>query len=127
MDYAVKEQPDLKDFFIDNWNKQLDRTKIDSRTNKPTYNSAAQRTTLNGILFDALGSTHNKDALLICDDNINSDKARVWDKIDASSDKKFADAVDDAISGHSPSTKFLSAIRTVSLHSRQVIFGVGYD
>lgn len=113
MNFAAAKTPGLDKFFIKFWNKELDQSMIAARAKKPTYKSASPRKTLNELVFDALGTTNNKDALVICDYNINSDKARVWKMVAPTEADKYQRAVDESISGASPSTEYLTSIRTV--------------
>ena len=113
-DFAVDKTPSLKKFFEDYWNKELDKAKVDARKNKPSYPKTGNtRLTLNLLVFDALGSTQNKDALILCDDQINYFKARVWDEIETVDPDKFDKAVKASIAGSAPSSKFLSMLRVV--------------
>jgi hypothetical protein len=113
-DYAVSKTAGLDKFFINFWNKDLDRLEITGRAHKPSYpKGPTERKTINQLVFDAFGSTNNKNALILCNDQINAYKARIWKMIDTTDATEYEKDVKASISGALPSSVYLSHIRTV--------------
>ncbi|KAJ4984185.1 hypothetical protein SVAN01_10293 [Stagonosporopsis vannaccii] len=68
-----------KSFFVDWWNKALDATEVADRPNKPSITMGDQ-VTLNNLVFEALGSNNNRDDFVLCEEEINGYKARIWNR-----------------------------------------------
>ncbi|KAF2689352.1 hypothetical protein K458DRAFT_400124 [Lentithecium fluviatile CBS 122367] len=75
MEYSP-EVPGLGDFFINYYKEKFDKKTIAGRKSKPSYGGATTRTSLHELVFDALGTTKNKGALIISYDPINKEHQR---------------------------------------------------
>ena len=109
---TAKANTKLKAFFKTWWNKELDSVKVGNRPNKPSITMGDQ-TTINNLVFEALGSDNNKEDFVLCEDEINGYKARMWKKVAPMQNRKYGDAVKDAVAGKSTSNIYLSGLRNV--------------
>jgi hypothetical protein len=78
------------------------------------------RTTINKMVFEALGSDNNREDFVLCHEEINGYKARIWDlkaPMALTSSKKvkgkYTLAVEDAVAGKTDSNMYLSGLRAV--------------
>jgi hypothetical protein len=69
------------------------------------------RNTLNDLIFEALGSKFNREDFVICQDEINAYKARMWKTV--SPMDGYGEFVTDALEGAIGSNKYLSGLRNV--------------
>lgn len=107
-------------FFEDFWNKPLPTATVDSRPNNPlpAKNQAKfKEPTLNDLVFQALGSSKNREEFVICEKSINSVKENVWSGADPMEEGRFKKYAGDAAKGILNKDTFLSPLRTVSLHT----------
>ena len=113
MEFAVKQNSALDVFFRNEWSKKLSPTSIASRKSKPPYKLTKQDS-LMALIFEPMGSLGNPKNFVLCEQQINLYKERLW-----SADKAlmkpvvYDDAVENAMKGAVPSSDFLSALRLV--------------
>jgi hypothetical protein len=69
------------------------------------------RNTLNDLIFEALGSKFNREDFVICQDEINGYKARMWGTV--SPMDGYEGYVTSALEGEIGSNKYLSGLRNV--------------
>ncbi|KAJ4985095.1 mutanase [Stagonosporopsis vannaccii] len=98
-------------FFQDYWIKEFTVTQVSKRTNKPPI-EMGKRKTLNDLVFEALGSSFNRNDFVLCEKEINSYKERLWSRTNPMDKGKLKIYLQDAVSGALPSTYFLSVLRT---------------
>ncbi|OAG03542.1 uncharacterized protein CC84DRAFT_859040 [Paraphaeosphaeria sporulosa] len=96
------------------WNKDV-QAKINTRN--PTFtgyenskDARYQDKSLNDVVFEAFGSSRNVDDFVLCEDGINSFKAKLWLGDDPAA--KWNDAATKAAKGLKPSDEYLSPLRT---------------
>jgi hypothetical protein len=104
-------------WFNEWWNKDV-QVKIDSRTDKFTGyknsdDAARKDKTLNNIVFEAMGSTRNVKDFLLCEDSINSYKAKLWANEAPFAETDWKRIAKFAATGQLPSNEHLSGLRTV--------------
>lgn len=109
---VAKADPKLKTFFETWWNKELDPTVVASRPNKPLITMGDQKT-INNLVFEALGSNNNREDFVLCEEEINGYKARIWNTKNPMAPGKYKTAVTDAVTGATDSALYLSALRSV--------------
>ncbi|KAG9201759.1 hypothetical protein G6514_005375 [Epicoccum nigrum] len=114
---AGKNDANIKKFVEEWWNKELDPVKASKRPNKPPI-TMGDRTTINKMVFEALGSDNNREDFVLCHEEINGYKARIWDlkaPMALTSPKKvkgkYTLAVEDAVAGKTDSNMYLSGLR----------------
>ena len=98
------------------WNKDI-QNKINTRKSKfkgytNSKDAKYQDKSLNDVIFEAFGSTRNVEDFVLCEDGINSFKAKLWLGDDPAA--SWGDAARKAAKGLKPSDEYLSALRTVS-------------
>ncbi|XPS98960.1 hypothetical protein M3J09_008147 [Ascochyta lentis] len=69
------------------------------------------QTTINDLVFEALGSNNNRDDFVLCEEEINGYKARIWNQKNAMAPAKYKKAVTDGVSGATGSNVYLSGLR----------------
>lgn len=114
MNTVVKKDSKKTPFFATWWNKELDPTTVAARPNKPSITMGDQ-TTINNLVFEALGSNNNRDDFVLCEEEINGYKARIWNQQNAMAPTRYKKAVTDGVSGATNSNLYLSALRSVSI------------
>jgi hypothetical protein len=117
MVFATGKDKTLEAFFRNKYVKPTTgTTSIANRPGKPTYTLGTNppRDSLMRLVFEALGTTPNPNDLVLCEQQINSLKARVWSTSDIMATKAYDEIVDSAMEGGTPSSTFLTAIRLVS-------------
>ena len=117
MGEAGKKDANIKKFVEEWWNKELDSVKASQRPNKPPI-TMGDRTTINKMVFEALGSDNNREDFVLCHEEINSYKARIWDlkapmALKRTTKGKYTIAVEDAVAGKTDSNMYLSGLRAV--------------
>jgi hypothetical protein len=112
---VVKSNPALRTFFTTHWNVALTQQVIGARANKPSIETNAAVVTLNGLVFQAMGSNYNREDFVVCDHEINSYKARIWDQKAPMELNKYNLLVTDALSGALSSNAYQSVLRNVSI------------
>jgi hypothetical protein len=112
---VVKLNPALRTFFTTHWNVALTQQIIGARANKPSIETNAAVVTLNGLVFQAMGSNYNREDFVVCDHEINSYKARIWDQKAPMELNKYNLLVTDALSGALSSNAYQSVLRNVSI------------
>lgn len=110
---VAKGDATLTKFFKTWWNKKLDSKAVEARTNKPDI-TMVLRDTLNNRVFEALGSSKNRVDFVLCENELNEYKARVWAKKAPMELVMYKKAVAASIDGGLPSTVYQTALRTVS-------------
>jgi hypothetical protein len=110
IDYAVTQESKLKAFFENLWNKDLAAADVASRPNKPQI-PMGTRSTLNNLVFEALGSNFNREDFVICEEEINGYKARIWKTL--SPMDNYKNTVTSALKGEIDSNVYLSGLRNV--------------
>ncbi|KAF2709024.1 hypothetical protein K504DRAFT_491640 [Pleomassaria siparia CBS 279.74] len=102
------------DWFSQYWNKRYPARV----RNRPKQVAAYPRpdnppdTSINDIVFEALGSKTNADDFVLCESSINSAKARLWANKSPSKSKPLKVLAERAASGVVDSSKYISVIRT---------------
>lgn len=104
-------------WFNEWWNKDV-QVKVDSRTDKFTGyknsdDAARKDKTLNDIVFEAMGSVRNVNDFLLCEDSINSYKAKLWANEAPFAETDWKRIAKFAATGQLPSNEHLSGLRTV--------------
>jgi hypothetical protein len=99
-------------FFLTWWNKALDQKKVEGRKNN-IARPDDKLTTLNDLVFQALGSNTNLDNFVLCNDEINSYKARVWSQISHVAEDKYKQEIESVLNGMSNSNTLHSSFRAV--------------
>lgn len=114
MQYADQKDPTLGTFFRTHWQRSL--TGISTRRHRPTYKlgTTPLRNTLERLVFEAMGSTANPSDFVLCDDEINNYKKRLWARENLMAPGRYTAAVQEAMTGAITSSEFLSALRLVS-------------
>lgn len=115
IEHVVKSNPALRTFFTTHWNVALTQPVIGARANKPSIETNAAVVTLNGLVFQAMGSNYNREDFVVCDHEINSYKARIWDQKAPMELNKYNLLVTDALSGALSSNAYQSVLRNVSI------------
>jgi hypothetical protein len=110
IDYAVGKESKLKAFFENSWKKNLVAADPENRPNQPKI-TMGTRSTLNDLVFEALGSNFNREGFVICEDEINGYKARMW-KTTSPMDN-YKNTVTSALKGEIGSNVYLSGLRNV--------------
>lgn len=81
----------------------------------PGYNPVKQPdSTINDLIFEALGSEDNVEDFAICELGINSFKAKLWSGSDPVVTKDWQKMAKEASDGSIPASEHLSQLRTVS-------------
>ena len=110
-------------FFSQYWNTEItSQTAWDDRPNKPITGKKAapfkgSARTINNLIFQALGSSYNRDDFVLCQKDINSLKESAWAEDNFMDPRKFKVYAQDAAVGGVDSTLFLSPLRAVSITS----------
>lgn len=112
MNSVIGKDAKKKSFFADWWNKDLDPTEVANRPNKPLITMGDQ-ITLNNLVFEALGSNNNREDFVLCEEEINGYKARIWNKKAPMGAGRYKIAVKDALNGATDSNMYLSGLRSV--------------
>ncbi|KAF9696463.1 hypothetical protein EKO04_005206 [Ascochyta lentis] len=104
-------------WFNEWWNKDV-QGKVDSRLDKfagyKNSNDATRKDkTLNNLVFEAMGSTRNVNDFLLCEDGINSYKAKLWANEAPFAETDWKRITKFAATGQLPSNEHLSGVRTV--------------
>ncbi|KAJ4375481.1 hypothetical protein N0V86_007012 [Didymella sp. IMI 355093] len=108
---SVAKDAKIKAFIENGWNTDLDTTKVANGPNKPSI-TMGNRKMLNSLIFEALGSDEHREDFVLCESEINSYKARIWDTVSPMANGKYKTAVKDAVSGALDSNVYLSALRS---------------
>jgi hypothetical protein len=115
MEFAVKQNAALDTFFRNEWSRKLSSTSIASRKGKPPYKLAKQDT-LMSLVFEPMGSISNPTNFVLCEQQINFYKERLWSAKKALMESEvYVATVKNAMKGAVPSSDFLSALRLVCL------------
>jgi hypothetical protein len=104
-------------WFIQWWNTDVQGT-IDSRPRPfPGYKNSnianSKDKSLNNLVFEAMGSIRNVEDFLLCEDAINSFKAKLWSNESPMDQDIWNRQAKFAASGELPTNEHLSGIRTV--------------
>jgi hypothetical protein len=110
---VAKSNAALGSFFSTHWNTDLTAAAVKARANKPKIVTNPKVLSLNDLVFQAMGSNYNREDFVVCDHEINSYKARIWDQKAPMVEAKYNDLVKDALDGSLPSSAYQSVIRTV--------------
>ncbi|KAF2166320.1 glycoside hydrolase family 18 protein [Zasmidium cellare ATCC 36951] len=102
-------------FFIDQWLKPnlppfLPPVVPRGPLPKAPYDSKVP----NDRVFEALGSSYNRENFVACRDEINSVKARIWDGVAPASQVKFEKAINEWIQNCGPSAAFLKYLKAIA-------------
>ncbi|KAJ4354550.1 uncharacterized protein N0V89_006287 [Didymosphaeria variabile] len=101
------------------WNEDLstNAVPVGTRTNKATDlttgNDLGIQTSINDLVFQALGSMENRADFVLCDSEINTFKMRTWMKHNYMELRKFENLLEDFIEGAMHSNEVLSIFRTI--------------
>ena len=114
---VIQKDSKKKTFFTTWWNEDLDATQVAARPNKPSITMGDQ-TTINNLVFEALGSNNNREDFVLCEEEINGYKASIWNQKAAMAPGRYKKAVTDGVSGATDSNVYLSALRSVSVSSK---------
>lgn len=119
----VNSDPDEGAWFEEWWNKELDEQKVKDRTSKGiTYGSGEElppQKTINDLVFQALGSTDNREDFVLCNNEINTYKMRMWSKHKFMDPKKFTRMLTEFKRGGEQSKNVLGVFRAVRTKKRQ--------
>ncbi|OAG01526.1 uncharacterized protein CC84DRAFT_1262582 [Paraphaeosphaeria sporulosa] len=143
LESVAKKNSALAKFLLNTWNTKLSVKQIKARTNKPTYGLAKlpqnSGNTLNDLVFNAFGSNTQLEDFVLCDDKINSYKARIWSGKAPMSATNFKTLVTKSLNGKLPSNGYLTALKmvfgvfdymdqtVVTTNMRRVIANVGKE
>lgn len=116
---VVKSNAALGAFFSNHWNQVFTPQVISARAQKPSIETNNAVVTLNGLVFQAMGSNYNREDFVVCDHEINSYKARIWDQKAPMELNKYKLLVTDALSGALSSNAYQSVLRIVSIAAPQ--------
>ena len=75
------------------------------------------RTSMNDLVFEALGSNSNLGDFVVCEKQINGYKMRMWKEQSPMRNGEYSGAVQGSTSGLNPSNEYMSALRAVSIQS----------
>jgi hypothetical protein len=129
IEYAVGVYPKLgkpspvvpDSFFKDEWQKKLDKKKLDVRRKNPYHKAAGKKfesdldlSTLNHLVFEAVGSNNNPSDFVVCDATINSIKGKLWQGIAPMANARFDTIAKRVLDGRFSSNHLHSVIRAVS-------------
>ncbi|PVI06276.1 hypothetical protein DM02DRAFT_649788 [Periconia macrospinosa] len=108
------------------WNKDV-QGKINTRTPFPGYENSKDARymdkSLNDVIYEALGSTRNVKDFVLCEDGINSIKAKLWGGIQPMAE--FKNKAREAAKGTVPSNSHLSALRaTLAVYKYMELPGI---
>lgn len=78
------------------------------------------QTTINNLVFEALGSNNNRDDFVLCEEEINAYKAKIWKQQKAMTPAKYKKAVTDGVLGATNSNVYLSALRSIITSPRSL-------
>lgn len=105
-------------WFEEWWNKKLDSTKVQNRKSKAQeYNSRTElppQKTINDLVFQALGSTENRADFVLCNNEINTYKMRMWLEYRFMAQPKFARMLREFKRGGERSDKVIGVLQKVS-------------
>jgi len=93
---VAKTKPKIKSFVETWWNIELDPATVASRPNKPLINIGDQKT-INNLVFEALGSNNNRGDFVLCEEDINGYKSRLWNTKNPMAVAKYKKTVTDAV------------------------------
>ncbi|KAF2678799.1 hypothetical protein K458DRAFT_490904 [Lentithecium fluviatile CBS 122367] len=116
---VLKNNAQVQAFFRTHWQSQLDPNQVRNRAFKPSYYTSTMtpRTTMNDLIFEAIGSNNNLKDFVMCESQINSFKQRMWSSNSPMENDRYKKAVLEAIDGLVPSNQYLSALRaTISVY-----------
>ncbi|KAJ8112293.1 hypothetical protein OPT61_g5304 [Boeremia exigua] len=103
-------------FFNKHWgtsNPQVQQ-KIATRPNPfPGYNPKVALSSLNDLVFEAMGSKSNPADFVLCEEGINSMKAKLWGYISPFAPRKWREIAKGAADGSIPSNHHLSGMRSI--------------
>jgi len=101
-------------FFETWWPKKFDKFEIEGRPS-PTASNKNNRRSLPALLFEALESKTHRTDFVLCNDEMNGYKGRLWQLINPMDTKRFNEIAKDAANGAIPSVQHLIALRAVSI------------
>ncbi|KAF9734472.1 Killer toxin subunits alpha/beta 4 [Paraphaeosphaeria minitans] len=143
LESVAKKNSALAKFLLNTWNTKLSAKQIKARTNKPSYGLTklpqSSGNTLNDLVFNAFGSNTQLEDFVLCDDKINSYKARVWSGKAPMSASNFKTLLKKSLNGKLPSNEYLTALKmvfgvfdymdqtVVTTNMRRVIANVGKE
>jgi hypothetical protein len=104
-------------FFTKHWgtsDPQVQK-KIASRPNPfPGYNPSSARSSLNDLIFEALGSKTNTADFVLYEEGVNAMKAKLWSHINPFESEQWKKIAKDAADGSIPRNRHLAVLRSVS-------------
>ncbi|KAL1641723.1 hypothetical protein SLS61_009997 [Didymella pomorum] len=118
MEFAVKQNSALDTFFRSEWSRKLSATSIAARKGKPSYKLTKQDT-LMALIFEPMGSISNPTNYVLCEQQINLYKERLWSAKKALMEPEtYKETVKNAVKGAVPSSDYLSALRLVNVMAK---------
>jgi len=109
-----------EDFFKDHWKAKLTQKEVDARKNPAkcpqvkNWEKPEERS-LNGLVFQALGSKVNREDFVLCEEGINGMKARLWNLIDPISKTNMNTYINGIVGGGVEFNYLVTPFRTVRL------------
>jgi hypothetical protein len=112
---SLSEHVDIS-FFTKHWGTstpQIQQQIAKRPTPFPGYDSAAARSSLNDLIFEAMGSKTNTRDFVLCEEGVNSMKAKLWSHINPFGVKQWQIIAKDASDGSIPRNRHLAVLRSV--------------
>lgn len=113
---SLSEHVDMS-FFTKHWgtNNPQVQQQIANRPNPfPGYDPSAARSSLNDLVFEAMGSKTNTRDFVLCEEGVNAMKAKLWSHTKPFGVEKWQEIAKDAADGSIPRNRHLAVLRSVS-------------
>ncbi|KAH6644553.1 hypothetical protein C7974DRAFT_439970 [Boeremia exigua] len=103
-------------FFTKHWN--TDNVQVQQKiSSRPTpftgYSPKDPLSSLNDLVFEAMGSKSNTADFVLCEQGVNSIKAKLWAHVSPNDKDKWQSVAKDAADGSIPSNMHLAGLRSV--------------
>lgn len=112
---SLSEHVDIS-FFTKNWSTK-DSNVQKQIASRPTpfsgYSPSTALSSLNDLVFEAMGSKSNTADFVLCEEGVNSMKAKLWSHVSPFTSTKWQDIARNAADGSIPSNRHLSGMRSV--------------
>ncbi|KAJ4987128.1 Killer toxin subunits alpha/beta 4 [Stagonosporopsis vannaccii] len=112
---SLSEHVDMS-FFTQHWstsNSQVEQM-ISNRPNPFSgYNPSTALSSLNDLIFEAMGSKSNTADFVLCEEGVNSMKAKLWSHVSPFTPQNWQEIARDAADGSIPSNRHLAVMRSI--------------
>lgn len=117
-------------FFINHWGTSTPQVQqaIASRPSPfRRYNPKSALSSLNDLIFEAMGSKTNTADFVLCEEGVNAMKAKLWSHSSPFTASRWKEIARDAADGSIPSNRHLAGMRSVSVFLHIMDFTTSTD